>query len=244
MSDRALENATSSRQSLQDRKRELLAELASIDDRLGQIERFVKDWHYFAEDGVEQNANTQPVDNSTQGVEPEREARPTRRNSSKEDVAATAREIILERGEPVSRKDLFRTLVDRGFIIQGKDPDMVLSTMLWRMRDQIVRVKGGGYWPADIPHPPSGYDPATATVIDNILNTPAVEIRDPITFEPSEFEVADLPTLEEVIASHDRAYYAEDTPAVSDAQYDALRARLGELKAEAKEINADDSFGP
>lgn len=34
---------------------------------------------------------------------------------------------------------------------------MVLSTMLWRSKDVIRRLKGGGYWPKDDPLPP-GYD--------------------------------------------------------------------------------------
>lgn len=42
--------------------------------------------------------------------------------------------------------------------------------------------------------------------------------------------------LAEEIAAHDRAYYAEDAPVISDAEYDALRARLEALEAAFPEL--------
>ena len=67
----------------------------------------------------------------------------------KEEVAEAARSIIQERGEPVSRA-VFNALAERGVIISSEtDPEMVLSAMLWRMKDRVVRLKGGGYWLAD-----------------------------------------------------------------------------------------------
>lgn len=179
MSDRALANAEAKRNQLVDRKRQLLVELTDIDEQVGQIDRFIKAWHAFAEDepqkavenlsdsGANKTATSEPVNRKATG------------NSRKEDVAATARRVILERGAPITRDDLYDLLTAEGLVIQGKDPQMVLSTMLWRMRDQIARVKGGGYWPADIPNEEIGYDPATARDIDNTLNKPLSEILDP-----------------------------------------------------------------
>ncbi len=37
---------------------------------------------------------------------------------------------------------------------------MVLSTMLWRMKDRIVRLPQFGYWIADKEYVPAGYDPS------------------------------------------------------------------------------------
>ncbi|MCH8522320.1 NAD-dependent DNA ligase LigA [Glycocaulis sp.] len=47
--------------------------------------------------------------------------------------------------------------------------------------------------------------------------------------------------LAEEIAAHDRAYYAEDAPVISDAEYDALRARLEALEAAFPELARVDS---
>lgn len=179
MSDRALANAEAKRNQLVERKRALLIELTDIDEQVGQIDRFIKAWHAFAEDepqkavenlsdsGANKTATSEPVNKKVTG------------NSRKEDVAAAAREVILERGAPIMRDELFDLLMERGLVIQGKNPQMVLSTMLWRMREQIARVKGGGYWPADIPNAEVGYDPETAKDIDNTLNKPVAEIVDP-----------------------------------------------------------------
>lgn len=179
MSDRALANAEAKRNQLVDRKRALLAELTDIDEQVGQIDRFIKAWHAFAEDepqkavenlsdsGANKTATSEPVNKKATG------------NSRKEDVAAAARYVILERGAPIMRDELYELLTAQGMVIQGKDPQMVLSTMLWRMRDQIARVKSGGYWPADIPNEEAGYDPATARDIDNALNKPLSEVIDP-----------------------------------------------------------------
>ena len=56
------------------------------------------------------------------------------------------------------REELFPALIEKGFVIEGNDPHMVLSTMLWRMKDKakIVRLRGGGYWLADRPLPEPG----------------------------------------------------------------------------------------
>jgi DNA ligase (NAD+) len=47
--------------------------------------------------------------------------------------------------------------------------------------------------------------------------------------------------LSEEIRGHDRRYYQEDAPAISDAEYDALRRRLDALEAEFPELKTPDS---
>jgi hypothetical protein len=91
-------------------------------------------------------------------------AKKPQRNSKKEEVADAAYEIIRERGEPVSRSDLYKELIARGLRIEGSDPEMVLSTMLWRMKDRVVRLKSGGYWLADEKNEAAGYDPAVPDI--------------------------------------------------------------------------------
>jgi len=157
MSDKALENAETLRTQLLQRKRELLNEILQIEDQLASADRFVAAWYDFA--GLER---PKPVDNfSTKADTKEERAHsaPVRRpkNSDKVLVANVAREIIKERNEPVSRSDLYVELVKRGMVIDGKDPEMVLSTMLWRMQDRIVRLPTGGYWLKEQNWPPAGY---------------------------------------------------------------------------------------
>jgi DNA ligase (NAD+) len=48
--------------------------------------------------------------------------------------------------------------------------------------------------------------------------------------------------LGDEIAAHDKRYYAEDAPAISDAEYDALRARYAALEAEFPELATPDSL--
>lgn len=94
---------------------------------------------------------------------------PSPKNSKKEDVAYAARKVIEDAGKPIMREDLFPALIEKGLIIEGSDPLMVLSTMLWRMKEVIalVRLRGGGYWLADKPWPPAGYDPVPDANMQN-----------------------------------------------------------------------------
>lgn len=52
---------------------------------------------------------------------------------------------------------------------------------------------------------------------------------------------ADLAALREEIREHDRRYYLEDDPVISDTEYDALMRRLQELEAAHPELAAADS---
>lgn len=165
MNDRAVENAETMKKQLLERRKAIQAELIGIDDQIGRIDRFLKDWRLFADIDEPALDHTFVIvdssdENETSSTHTTKRTRP--KNSSKEEVAKSARDIIRERGEPIMRDELFDLLTSRGLTIQGKDPRMVLSTMLWRMRDQVVRVKNGGYWLADIPNEEAGYNPAPA----------------------------------------------------------------------------------
>ncbi|MBK5948742.1 hypothetical protein CCR93_04665 [Rhodobium orientis] len=125
------------------------------------------------------------------------------KNPPKEDVAESAREIIKERGAPMGRSELYNALCERGIHLHGKDPEMVLSTMLWRMKDRVVRLKSGGYWLADEPYRDADYYPTMQHEIE---------------------------ALEADIEEHDRNYLLLDQPTISDHDYDQLKERLAALK--------------
>ena len=57
----------------------------------------------------------------------------------------------------------------------------------------------------------------------------------------AEEAAAELARLAEEIAGHDRRYYAEDAPSVSDAEYDALRQRNASIEARFPELVREDS---
>lgn len=68
-------------------------------------------------------------------------------NPKKEAIAQEVHAYLRAAGGPLSRSELFSRLADNGFIIHGTNPEMVLSTMLWRTADQfgIERLGSGGY---------------------------------------------------------------------------------------------------
>src|SRR4051794_14284243 len=53
---------------------------------------------------------------------------------------------------------------------------------------------------------------------------------------------AEHDALTKEIAEHDRRYYQEDTPLISDADYDALRRRYEALEARFPELRTNESL--
>ncbi len=51
----------------------------------------------------------------------------------------------------------------------------------------------------------------------------------------------ELPALQQAIAHHDRAYHEMDAPEITDAAYDALRRRIGELEAAHPDLARSDA---
>lgn len=164
MTDAALQNAEGRRDVL---AAQINAAQQQIDEwkrELRGVEQFISAWYSFA--GVEA-----PETQHAAAVAPSNEGSLTPsvsgaasakrgRNSKKDEVAEAALGVIRGRGEPVPRSDLYRDLIERGLRIGGADPEMVLSTMLWRMKDVIVRIPKFGYWPRDEKFEPAGYDPS------------------------------------------------------------------------------------
>src|SRR5262245_40746276 len=53
---------------------------------------------------------------------------------------------------------------------------------------------------------------------------------------------AELKRLAAEIAGHDKRYYQDDAPSVSDAEYDALRRRYDAIEARFPELRTPDSL--
>jgi hypothetical protein len=87
------------------------------------------------------------------------------RNVDKELVAKVVREIIQDDGGAIPKFAMRALLEERGIEIHGSNPDVVLATMLWRMRRQVILLRNFGYWLTEKPLPAAGYfpDPASPT---------------------------------------------------------------------------------
>lgn len=66
-------------------------------------------------------------------------------------------EILRAKGRPMSRRELWDALADRGLVVKGADPTKALGTILWRANDKIVQVEGFGYWPRSDRYEPGRY---------------------------------------------------------------------------------------
>ncbi|MBW8322309.1 MAG: hypothetical protein K0M49_13170 [Arenimonas sp.] len=159
MTDKALDNAEFIRKQLVKRRIQLNSEIIALDEQIGKIDLFIQDWHAFAGDSLK--LSTGEENDSSIGTTESQESRSRRTtgNSRKEEVAATAYLVIQERGTPLSRDELLNAVTERGMVIEGKDRAGVFTTMMWRMRDKIVKLESGGYWLADVEYPPEGYVP-------------------------------------------------------------------------------------
>jgi len=92
---------------------------------------------------------------SESGVSP---ATLRQRSLRRNDVAKYAREIILEHGQPMTRGQLVKEFDRRGLPLGGEDRSRNLGTIMWRLKDQFVNLRGRGYWPKDEPFPPGAND--------------------------------------------------------------------------------------
>ena len=93
------------------------------------------------------------------------------KNPDRREVAERALELIRAAGRPLPRKELFARLAAAGVAIAGKDPEMVLGTMLYR-DDRIVRIRRYGYWPKNEIYEPAFYIPEHEGVIGVTSHSP------------------------------------------------------------------------
>lgn len=142
MTDVAIRNAERERDALAAKVNAAVAQIEEWKREIGRIDQFVADWHRFAgtspEATVEASVNTATKPRAL-------------KNSTKEQVAKMTRELIEVHGAPIQRSALLNLLRERGLVIDGAEPETVLSTMLWRMSKpaHIIHIKGVGYWTSE-----------------------------------------------------------------------------------------------
>ncbi len=159
MTDKALKNAKALKKQLLDDRDLLDQRREEILKRLATVESFIHNWHAFAAGEVESVALlTEKLADSEFKKGTKTEQKKTTGNPSKEEVADVTRELIRKRGAPIPRRELLELLLNEGLQIRGTDREKVLSTMLWRMKREVVSLPRVGYWLAEEPYPPANYD--------------------------------------------------------------------------------------
>jgi hypothetical protein len=150
MTDAALENALARRdlaarrlKEIADKVDELMDAMYKVREEMQEIDRFIRMWHEMA--GIQPPAELEQS-KIEEAVDRPKRIRP--KNPPREAVAEACVNYIREAGRPLMRAELLDQLTADGIVIRGKDPAMVLSTMLWRSKDIIRRLPEGGYWPA------------------------------------------------------------------------------------------------
>ena len=122
-------------------------ELRELREQYIELEFFIDGYMNSYESKVEQNKNKVKTKEVVD-------------NSSKEAVAEAAYKLVKMRGDRIMRDELYDLLIEQGIVINGKNPKMILSTMLWRVKpSKLVRLKGGGYWLKDKRYDAENYIP-------------------------------------------------------------------------------------
>lgn len=158
MSDNALKNAETTQKRLLLMKEELREQLADLEKKLSTVEAFIHNWHAYASGDFESAQSIGALSADSRNAQGKKsEQKKVTGNPSKEEVAQVTRELIRKRSAPIPRKELLELLHNEGVQIRGTDRDKVLSTMLWRMKREVVNLPRVGYWLAEEPYPPAKY---------------------------------------------------------------------------------------
>jgi hypothetical protein len=176
MPDIALSNAEALKKQLVNKRLALHVEIDALDTEIGKIDEFIRTWHTFAAGNTDFSVDNSRGSSKSESILDVPRTPRAKGNSSKEAVAAAAIEAIKERGAPIMRDELYDILTSRGLLINGKDPQMVLSTMLWRMKGEIERLGNGGYWLKGTPVPLIGKVVFDAAPTSNDIKEPSVLI--------------------------------------------------------------------
>jgi len=159
MTDEALAKAKEKREELvaviSRKKAQIMdaeALISRFEGEIAELDNWIAMWHRIT--GTPQMSTAERIEIEASTVKPKRPKNPDRTV-----VVDKALEIIRSAGKPLSRRMLFDELASEGIEIHGKDPEMVLSTMLWREPEKIVRLPRHGYWPKELPFEDAGYEP-------------------------------------------------------------------------------------
>lgn len=151
MSDIAIKNAVERRDALAKEINELNQALEDARRDLVEVDQFIALWGRFSGENPPAYAK---IANAPASVIRKRPPAAKPMNPPKEQIGDIVEKFLRWRGLPATRKMIAQHLRDENIVLQGADPDMVLSTMLWRMKDRFRRLPPHGYWLTEEPDPP------------------------------------------------------------------------------------------
>ncbi len=68
-------------------------------------------------------------------------------------IAAAAKQLILNAGKPLTRSELAFALTRAGVILNATDESKYVGTIMWRHKNSFEQIEGEGYWPIGEPRP-------------------------------------------------------------------------------------------
>lgn len=151
MSDAAIKNAAERRDALAQKINHLNQELEDARRDLAEVDQFIGLWERFSGEKPPVAAIGTPKPALVIRYRPTPKPKPA--NPPKEQIGDVVEKFLRDRGLPATRKMIAKHLKDENIIIHGTNPDMVLSTMLWRMQERFRRLPPHGYWLTNEPDP-------------------------------------------------------------------------------------------
>lgn len=152
VSDIAFENAERQKNLLLERLAEIEKEIVRIREELEKTEKFLAEWEMYA--AVQWHPKPDESGSRVVFVSHSHSSETKHKNPPREEVGNVVESMLDEFHQPLTRVRILSELDQRNMPINGVDPAMVLSTMMWRMKNRFRRIPGKGYWYADRPYPP------------------------------------------------------------------------------------------
>lgn len=150
MTDPAIKNALDQHDALAKSINSLNQQLEDARRDLAKVEQFIALWKEFSGEEVD-TSEIAPLRNRTRTRHVRLVGGEKPVNPPKERIGDVIEAFLKSRQKPASRKELQEHLKEVGIHLQGTDPDMVLSTMLWRMPERFTRIPPHGYWLKNVP---------------------------------------------------------------------------------------------
>ncbi|MBN9219560.1 MAG: hypothetical protein J0I79_16565 [Mesorhizobium sp.] len=141
-------------------REELKAKLAEVETYLALEEKFASLSETNAEHGTLRNLRIVGTGSRRMLQLDDDTDTKRKRNIPKDVMEKEVRSLITEAHKrPMTRTELVEALELKGVPVAGADPSKALGTILWRMGDKFINIKGFGYWPRDLEYEPAGYRP-------------------------------------------------------------------------------------
>jgi hypothetical protein len=156
--DSALMRALARREILENEIADRQAEMREIDTFVTLYQRFARAEETLVTSVIPMHTETSMGESSAAESRPTIEsAKP--RGISQDEFNQVAPKILLEHGKPARRGEFLKLFHDRNIVIGGANEMLNFGTKIWKAREFLVNLPKEGYWPKDVPYPPTNYEP-------------------------------------------------------------------------------------